>query len=99
MTLRSDFHYAAEDAHHHVLAAARRAIRAGDLVRAERWMRLAERHYRCNEMAMRQAHDWRCFLNDRKQWREARDAKNRAQVAAIRAEDARRAARTGPKDG
>lgn len=42
---------AGEQAHLQALAAARRAIRAGDIVLAERWMRLAERHYACVEHA------------------------------------------------
>ncbi len=49
---------AAERAHMEALRAARRAIRAGDLVTAERWMKLAERHTRANTHSYRQ-HDRR----------------------------------------
>lgn len=48
-----------ERAHGEALAAARRAIRAGDLAKAERWMKLAERHYRCGEYARAEATRWR----------------------------------------
>jgi hypothetical protein len=70
---------AAENAHLHALAAARRAIRAGDIVLAERWMRLAERHYRCAEHAQRQAYKWRKFVADF-------DAHGKARRAAARAQ-------------
>jgi hypothetical protein len=43
--------YAAEIIHLETLAAVRRAIRAGDLARAERWMKLCERHYRNSDLA------------------------------------------------
>ena len=49
---------AAERAHFEALAAARRAIREGDLVKAERWMKLAERHNRASVETYRQ-HDQR----------------------------------------
>jgi hypothetical protein len=38
--------YATEMIHGHALGAFRRAVRAGDIVLAERWMRIVERHYR-----------------------------------------------------
>jgi hypothetical protein len=83
----------AEDAHHHALAASRRAIRAGDLVKAERWMRLAERHYRCGLLAERAAYDWRKWTSEREAWRKAQEERNRQQCEKMWAEDARRAAR------
>lgn len=63
---------AADNAHQHALAAARRAIRAGDIVLAERWMRLAERHYRCAEYAQRAAERWDRWRRDTKRRDEAR---------------------------
>ena len=48
----------AERAHLEALAATRRAIREGDLVKAERWMKLAERHNRASVESYRQ-HDLR----------------------------------------
>ena len=50
---------AAEQAHQEALAAMRRAIRAGDLVKAERWLKLVERHYRCADYARDEAARWR----------------------------------------
>ena len=44
-----------EQAHLDALAAYRRALRAGDLAKAERWLRCAERHYRLKEQARRDA--------------------------------------------
>jgi hypothetical protein len=44
-----------EQAHRDALAAYRRATRAGDLAKAERWLRCAERHYRLIEHARRDA--------------------------------------------
>ena len=44
-----------EQAHLDALAAYRRALRADDLARAERWLRCAERHYRLKEQARRDA--------------------------------------------
>ncbi len=49
---------AAERAHLDALIATRRAIRAGDLVKAERWMKLAERYNRASVESRRQ-HDMR----------------------------------------
>ena len=49
---------AAERAHLDALIATRRAIRAGDLVKAERWMKLAERYNRASVESYRQ-HDLR----------------------------------------
>ena len=49
---------ASEKAHFDALAAARRAIRGGDLVAAERWMKLAERHWRLWEYACAQNERW-----------------------------------------
>ena len=49
---------AAERAHLDALIATRRAIRAGDLVKAERWMKLAERYNRASAESYRQ-HDLR----------------------------------------
>jgi HD superfamily phosphodiesterase len=48
----------AERAHLDALTATRRAIRAGDLVKAERWMKLAERYSRSSVEIYRQ-HDER----------------------------------------
>jgi hypothetical protein len=63
---------AADTAHWHALAAARRAIRAGDIVLAERWMRLAERHYRCLEYSERAAERWDQWRRDTKRRDDAR---------------------------
>lgn len=52
----------AEMAHSHALDGASRAMRAGDLVKAERWMRLAERSYRLAEYADKAALRWRKSL-------------------------------------
>ncbi len=41
-----DLFTAVERAHHEALANARRAIRAGDLAKAERWMKLSDLHWR-----------------------------------------------------
>jgi hypothetical protein len=38
--------YATEVVHAQALSAFRRAVRAGDIALAERWMRIVERHYR-----------------------------------------------------
>ncbi len=38
-----------EQAHYDAMAAVRRAIRAGDLVKAERWLKLAERYWKAGE--------------------------------------------------
>lgn len=57
-THRNPLITAAERAHLQALIAARRAIRAGDLVKAERWMKLAERHNRASAESYRQ-HDLR----------------------------------------
>lgn len=54
----------AEAAHSHALFGAQRAMRAGDLDTAERWMRLAERSYRCAEYAEKFALRWRKSLQD-----------------------------------
>jgi hypothetical protein len=54
----------AEMAHSHALDGASRAMRAGDLVKAERWMRLAERSYRLAEYADKAALRWRKMLVD-----------------------------------
>lgn len=43
--------YATELIHAHALGAFRRAVRAGDIALAERWMRIVERHYRVMEHA------------------------------------------------
>lgn len=80
--------YAAEHAHADALAASRRAIRSGDLAAAERWMKLAERH-------------WRCLLHASRQddlTREARFARHAArQRARAAAKQKRRSER--PSDG
>jgi len=39
----------AEHAHYEAMDAVRRAVRAGDLVKAERWLRLAERYWKVGE--------------------------------------------------
>jgi hypothetical protein len=54
----------AETAHSHALFGAYRAMRAGDLVTAERWMRLAERTYRLAEHADKAALRWRKWLQE-----------------------------------
>ncbi len=48
----------AERVHRDALIATRRAIRAGDLAKAERWMKLAERYNRASVESYRQ-HDLR----------------------------------------
>ena len=48
-----------EQTHQQALAAMRRAIRAGDLVKAERWLKLAERQYRLADYARDEAARWR----------------------------------------
>jgi hypothetical protein len=45
----------AERAHYDALCAARRAIRAGDLTKAERWMKLAHIHWQDAELARQEA--------------------------------------------
>lgn len=50
---------ASELAHMDAIQAYRRAVRAGDLARAERWLRCAERHYRLREHARREARQWK----------------------------------------
>lgn len=62
----------AETAHSHALFGAYRAMRAGDLVTAERWMRLAERAYRCAEYAEKNALRWRKMLEEIKARRRER---------------------------
>jgi hypothetical protein len=62
----------AETAHSHALSGAYRAMRAGDLVTAERWMRLAERAYRCAEYAEKNALRWRKMLEEIKARRRER---------------------------
>jgi hypothetical protein len=75
-----------EAAQMHALAAARRAIRAGDIVLAERWMRLAERHYKCLEHVHRHAWLWG-------RYRKEVAAREEAQRKAASAYRAQRAAR------
>jgi hypothetical protein len=36
----------AEEAHYQAMAAVRRAIRAGDLAKTERWLKLADRYWK-----------------------------------------------------
>ena len=40
----------AEETYYTAMDAARRAIRAGDLVKAERWLKLAERYWKTGEI-------------------------------------------------
>jgi len=54
----------AEGAHWHAMKAARRALRAGDIVLAERWMKLAERHYKCLEHVHHHAWLWGRYRKD-----------------------------------
>jgi len=53
MTKTVTVHTAAEEAHLYALAAARSAIRGGDIALAERWIRLSDHHWRCCERAQR----------------------------------------------
>jgi len=50
---------ASQRAHAEALSAYRRAVRTGDLAKAERWLRCAERHYRLKEQARRDADEWK----------------------------------------
>lgn len=59
MTKTITVHSAAERAYLDALAAARRAIRAGDIALAERWMKLSDHHWRCCERAHRAYEDRR----------------------------------------
>lgn len=52
---------ASEMAHSSALRGFQNAMRAGDLARADQWLRLAERHYRLVEAARRDAERWRKF--------------------------------------
>lgn len=52
---------ATEQAHLDALLAYRKALRAGDLPRAERWLRCAERCHRLTEQARRDADEWKQF--------------------------------------
>jgi hypothetical protein len=90
-----------ERAHVDALFAYRRALRAGDLPRAERWLRCAERHYRLTEQARRAVEErnrhrrkvdavhtdaaYRAEEN-RKYAREVRAARHRKRLAAIAAD-------------
>ena len=89
---------ATEQAHRDALAAYRRALRTGDLARAERWLRCAERHYRLKEHARRDAEEsqaHRCKINsahadaayraeeERKFARQVRAATHRRRLKAI----------------
>lgn len=53
MTKTVTVYTAAEMAHLQALAAARRAIRGGDIALAERWIKLSDHHWRCCERAER----------------------------------------------
>jgi hypothetical protein len=55
----------AQRAHNDALAASRRAIAAGDLAKAERWMKLANQHYRAFASAQKHAEMWRERLRKR----------------------------------
>jgi hypothetical protein len=66
MTKTITVYYAAEKAHVYALAAARRAIRGGDIALAERWIRLSERHWRCSERAHRNFEERLAFQRSRK---------------------------------
>ncbi len=89
-----------EQAHRDALAAYRRCLRAGDLARAERWLRCAERHYRLKEHARRDAEERdrhrrkvdafyadaaHRLEEDRKFARQVRAALHRKRLAAIEA--------------
>jgi hypothetical protein len=52
---------ASEMAHSSALRGFQKAMRAGDLALADKWLRLAERHYRLVEAARRDADDWKQF--------------------------------------
>lgn len=94
---------ATEQAHRDALAAYRRAVRTGDLARAERWLRCAERHYRLKEHARRDAEERKIHRRkvdavhddaahraeeDRKFARQVRAAAHRRRLAAVAAGDA-----------
>jgi len=70
----------AETAHSHALHGAYRAMRAGDLVKAERWMRLAERTYRLREHADKAALRWRKWLVEYEARRRERIPRNHKQA-------------------
>jgi hypothetical protein len=53
MTKTVTVYNAAEQAYLYALAAARRAIRGGDIALAERWIKLSDHHWRCVERAHR----------------------------------------------
>ena len=53
---------ASDAAHREALLAYRAALRAGDLLRAERWLRCAERLCRLHEHARRDAKSWKDFM-------------------------------------
>ena len=72
---------ASEAAHMEAILAYRRALRAGDLVAAERWLRCAERLYRLKEHARRDARQWK---DERRAQADAR-AKEMNRVSEARA--------------
>ncbi len=74
MTKTITVYYAAEKAHVYALAAARRAIRGGDIALAERWIKLSERHWRCSERAYRNFGERLAFERNRKVAERAQDA-------------------------
>ncbi len=87
-----------EQAHRDALAAYRRCLRVGDLARAERWLRCAERRYRLKEHARRDAEERQIHKSkvdrvqaqadhrdaeERKFARQVRAAQHRKRLAAI----------------
>ena len=61
----------AEQAHFDAMRASRRAIRAGDLAAAERWMKLARLHWKCAQDSRAELLRWR----DHRKRERAREAR------------------------
>ena len=50
MKIKLNVHNTAELAYYEAMGAVRRAVRAGDLVKAARWLKLAERYWKTGEI-------------------------------------------------
>lgn len=77
-----------ERAHRDALAAYRRAVRAGALSQAERWLKCAERHYRLTELARRDADERKrhaAAVDRIHKEREREDEENRKFARQVRA--------------